>query len=68
MPDLVKNNRKTEYAALRAALIGQGTNLARWARKNRYPLTTVYLAARGLRSGIRATAIRKHLEQTAYES
>jgi hypothetical protein len=63
MPPKVNNN----YQNLRAALIAKGTNLSRWARSQKLPPTTVYLAARGLRSGIKATRIRKQLEIAAYE-
>lgn len=39
----------------------RGTNLKRWAEQHNYPLTTVYLAARGDRAGIRSVEIRNQL-------
>lgn len=62
MPAKVNRN----YQHLRAALIGKGDNLSVWARRRGYPLTTVYLAARGERSGIKATRIKRELEDYAY--
>jgi len=64
MPRKVNN----KYHELRARLIEKGTTINRWAHENGYPFTTAYGAARGLRAGVKATHIRKHLEQFAYDS
>jgi hypothetical protein len=56
MPKAIK-----KYQAIRSALIAKGTNLKRWAEDNEYPVTTVYGAAKGERSGIVSTKIRKRL-------
>lgn len=58
---------KRNYRDLRARLIEKGTTLSGWAREYGYPLTTVYGAARGERSGVKATHIRKQLEALAFE-
>lgn len=60
----VNNN----YRELRARLIEKGNTLSSWARAHGYPLTTVYGAARGQRSGVKAIRIRKQLEQLAFKS
>ncbi len=52
----------TKYHGMRAELIARGSSLAAWARRNKYPLMTVYGAARGERSGKKAKQIRKELE------
>lgn len=49
------------YDDLRSALIARGTNLARWAFKNRLPIGSVYHAARNTRRGIETTRIRQRL-------
>lgn len=61
MPKKVNRN----YQQLRARLIHKGTNLSRWAKSHGYPSTTVYLAARGERGGVRAVHIKKELEEYA---
>lgn len=54
------------YDQLRAALIRRGYSLRSWAATAGYPVTTVYGAARGERSGIKAVKIRTELEEFAY--
>lgn len=54
-------NTSKKYDALKASLIKKGTNLKRWAEKNNYPLTTVYLAASGKRAGVKSMAILEKL-------
>jgi hypothetical protein len=56
-----------EYHGLRAKMVARGTSLAAWARKRRYPLMTVYGAARGERDGKRAKQIRRELESFLHE-
>ena len=56
-------NRKDQtYLAIRAGLIRRGTNLSRWAKTQGYPHMTVYSAAKGQRSGKKATKILHELE------
>lgn len=54
---------RTSYRALRASLIHRGYTLRSFALANGYSVPTVYMAARGLRSGIIASRIRRHLEE-----
>jgi hypothetical protein len=56
-------NVNLNYSMLRARIVSHGTTLSRWARKKGYPATTVYGAAKGERSGIKAVRIRRQLEQ-----
>lgn len=58
-----KKATQNEYHELKGQMISRGTNIARWARKHSYPLTTVYLAASGQRAGIKSTKIRRELEK-----
>lgn len=51
-----------KYNKIRSRLIAKGYSLAGWARENGHPVTTVHLAARGLRNGIKAVAVRRDLE------
>jgi len=51
------------YHQLRSALLQRGTNLRRWAVRSGYPVGSVYLAAKGLRHGVQAHAIRRALSQ-----
>lgn len=50
------------YKRLGTQLVQRGTNFRRWAMDKNYPVTTVYGAARGERSGIVATKIKRELE------
>ena len=52
-----------KYRDLRGRMLHQGTNPLRWAKDNGYPQSTVYDAAKGKRSGIKAIKIRKELER-----
>jgi len=55
------DNSSGNYHSIRSALLRRGTNLRRWAILNGYPVGSVYLAAKGLRHGVQAHAIRRDL-------
>jgi gp16 family phage-associated protein len=54
-------NASKNYQRLRSKLIARGFTLRSWALKNGFPPNTVYGAARGQRSGVKATLIRNRL-------
>ena len=60
-------NKGFTYKSLRAELIHRGFTLRSFALANGYSVPTVYMAARGDRSGIISTKIRNHLEQIIHE-
>lgn len=57
---------KKNWRRLRAALIKRGINPRSWANQKGYPVSTVYAAGKGLRSGVETTRIRTELEEAAY--
>lgn len=52
-----------EYQNLRSAIIRKGKSLHRWAKDNGLPVSTVYGAASGERSGVEAVKIKTKLEE-----
>ena len=61
---IVMHESATEkYQAVKIKLLYRGTNLRRWAGKNRLPLGSVYNAISGKRNGIRSLRIRAKLDQ-----
>ena len=51
-----------KYTNLRAALLRKHISLHSWAAKNKFPLGSVYHAAKGSRLGPKSLQIRKALE------
>lgn len=54
------------YLDLRIRMIQRGFTLRSFAMSNGYPVPSVYMAARGLRAGIKSVKILNHLKQIAY--
>jgi len=55
------------YNAIRAALIRRGSSIPLWAESNNFPVSTVYDAARGARTGKASKRILKKLEALLHE-
>ncbi len=57
----MSKNAISNFTEIKAALIRVGSNLAAWSRDHGYPVTTVYQAASGTRSGKKSLKIRAKL-------
>lgn len=55
-------NVNPEYMKLRSSLLDAGYTISSWARENGYPVTTVFDAAKGNRSGLISRTIRRKLK------
>lgn len=56
-----------KYQRVRGALLFKGLSLRAWARGRGYNPSTVYMAARGERSGVKAARIMRDLEEFCSE-
>lgn len=63
MSNTASKYSELNYRKLKASLIHRGYTLRSFALAHGYCVPTVYMAARGKRSGIIATKIRRHLEE-----
>jgi hypothetical protein len=58
-----KNANKKGSSDIRGKLILRGTNMTKWAKKNKIPLTTLHQAVHGTRAGIKTIRARQKLEE-----
>jgi hypothetical protein len=65
MSNRTTRTKNYSYETLRARLVERGHTLRAFALEKRYPLQTVYSAAKRQRHGVKSKRIRRELEALA---